>query len=74
MVVKHIAHKSWQGWSLKSSYLVLLCIIYGRKSRQMDQNFDIIFSTTRLKLMTIKFKDSSYVDRMKIEWNFDGSN
>lgn len=48
--------------------------LFKKKSRQVDQNFDIIFSNMHLKLMTIKFKDSSYVDRMKIEWNFESSN
>lgn len=47
---------------------------FKKKSRQVDQILDIIFSTMHLKLMTIKFKDSSYVDRMKIEWNFESSN
>ncbi|PWA67684.1 RNA-directed DNA polymerase, eukaryota, Reverse transcriptase zinc-binding domain protein [Artemisia annua] len=35
--------------------------LFKKKWRPVDQVFDIIFSTTRLKLMTLKFKDSVYV-------------
>ncbi|PWA93634.1 reverse transcriptase zinc-binding domain-containing protein [Artemisia annua] len=41
--------------------------LFNKKSRQVDQVFDIVFSTTRLKIMTLKFKNSAYVARRRHE-------
>ncbi|XP_071699647.1 uncharacterized protein [Rutidosis leptorrhynchoides] len=42
--------------------------IFRRVHRTPDQVFEVIVSNIRLKLMTIKFKPSSYVERLKVDW------
>ncbi|GJV89903.1 hypothetical protein Tco_1533841 [Tanacetum coccineum] len=83
MAVKPIAHMRWA--KVIVAKLLFSATVYfvwqernnrlfNKKSRSVDQVFEIIFSTTRLKLMTLKFKDSTFVDRMKIKWNLHPSN
>ena len=48
--------------------------LFLKKSRQVEQVFDIIFATTRIQMMTLKFKDSDYVDCLKTEWNLGSYN
>ena len=43
--------------------------LYKKKARQVDQVFELIFKTTRLKLMSLILKDSDDVARIRIEWN-----
>ncbi|XP_071687937.1 uncharacterized protein [Rutidosis leptorrhynchoides] len=41
-----------------------------RKSRRLeDQVYDVIYSNVRLKLMTVIFKPSGNVDRLKMDWH-----
>ncbi|XP_071739954.1 uncharacterized protein [Rutidosis leptorrhynchoides] len=42
--------------------------IFRKTHRSVDQLYDIIYLHVRLKLMTIKFKSSPNVDRLKLDW------
>ncbi|GKE34623.1 hypothetical protein Tco_1453945 [Tanacetum coccineum] len=43
--------------------------LFKKKARQVDQIFELIFSTTRLKLMALNMKNSADVVRIRREWN-----
>ncbi|XP_071739438.1 uncharacterized protein [Rutidosis leptorrhynchoides] len=43
--------------------------LFKSETRSPDQIFKIIFSSTRLKLMSLKFKDSLHVRNLKARWN-----
>ncbi|XP_071699770.1 uncharacterized protein [Rutidosis leptorrhynchoides] len=42
--------------------------LFGGKARSVDQMFEIIFSTVRMKLLSLKFKESYNVRVMKDNW------
>ncbi|XP_071734230.1 uncharacterized protein [Rutidosis leptorrhynchoides] len=42
--------------------------LYGKKARSVDHIFEIVFSTVRMKLMSLKFRDSPFVREMKDNW------
>ncbi|XP_071708019.1 uncharacterized protein [Rutidosis leptorrhynchoides] len=42
--------------------------LYGQKARSMDQLYEVIFSTVRMKLLSIKFRNSAFVRVMKECW------
>ncbi|XP_071713097.1 uncharacterized protein [Rutidosis leptorrhynchoides] len=42
--------------------------LYGQKARSVDQLYEVIFSTVRMKLLSINFWDSSFVRVMKECW------
>ncbi|XP_071713252.1 uncharacterized protein [Rutidosis leptorrhynchoides] len=43
--------------------------LFAKESRSTDKLFEIIFSTVRMKMLTIKFKDSRDVAKMKVAWH-----
>ncbi|XP_071704867.1 uncharacterized protein [Rutidosis leptorrhynchoides] len=42
--------------------------LYGQKARSVDQLYEVIFSTVRMKLLSIKFRNSAFVQVMKECW------
>ncbi|XP_071739234.1 uncharacterized protein [Rutidosis leptorrhynchoides] len=44
------------------------CRLFKKKARSCDQLMEIIFSTVRLKLMSIRWKDSIQSQNMKASW------
>ncbi|XP_071712503.1 uncharacterized protein [Rutidosis leptorrhynchoides] len=42
--------------------------LYGQKARSVDQLYEVIFSTVRMKLLSIKFRNFAFVRVMKECW------
>ncbi|XP_071687679.1 uncharacterized protein [Rutidosis leptorrhynchoides] len=42
--------------------------LFRGESRNLTQVFNIIFGTVRLKLMSVKFKESPHVHKLKMAW------